>query len=131
MRSGPIRARAAAGGHVVLAEVHAVRAAGRDEVRAVVEDEQRAVRVRSRAERRGRGHEPVVVQALVAQLDDVDAPAQRRREQRRQPRAPVARVADEVQPAGGDAVARGHASTQSSRRAALACGGNTGARTTG
>ena len=51
---------------------------------------------------RGRD-EPVVVERLVAQLDHVDAAAQRGVEERAR-----AGVADQVQAGGGDALARAH-----------------------
>ena len=54
----------------------AVGAARLDEIRPVVEDEERAVLRARRAERLGGGDERVVVELLVAQLDDVDAAAQ-------------------------------------------------------
>jgi hypothetical protein len=62
--------------------VDAVGAAGFNEIRAVVEDEERAV-VLARSPERLRRHDEVFVdQRLVAQLDDVDATAQRSVEQR-------------------------------------------------
>ena len=64
-------------GDVVLADVDAVGAGGRGQVRAVVDDEQRAVLVADRPHL-GRGGEQLVVgRRLVAQLHDVDTPAQR------------------------------------------------------
>ena len=88
---------------VVLADVDAVGAARLHQVGPVVEHEQRAVRVGGGAElARGR-HEPVVGERLVAQLDHVDAAADRRREE-----LPRPRVADEVQLGAGDPLARGH-----------------------
>jgi len=56
--------------------VHAVGAARLDQVGAVVEDEQRAVA----AEGLGGVHQPVVVERLVAQLDQIDAAANRGRD---------------------------------------------------
>ena len=84
---------------VVLAQVDAVGAAGRDELGAVVEDEQRARGVGRLAERARGLDESGVVERLVTELDDVDATAQRRGQ-------PVARpgVADEVEPGGVEAV---------------------------
>ena len=78
---------------VVLADVHAVGAGGRDEVGAVVEDEQRAGGVAAlRGRHGGRGEQLVVGGVLVAQLDDVDAAAQRgARARRRSGRPPGAR----------------------------------------
>ncbi len=58
IRSGPTAARAAAGERVVLADVDAVGAARLDQIRPVVEDEER-VRV---AEGLGGGDDPVVVE---------------------------------------------------------------------
>ena len=91
----PVRADRRArlrGRAVVLADVHAVGVARLHEVGAVVEDEQRAVRVGGGAERLRRLDQPVVGERLVAQLDQVGAAAQRGVEERAR-----ARVADEVQ----------------------------------
>ena len=55
-----------------------VRTARLDEIRPVVEDEERAVLIARRSERLGRRNERVVVERLVAQLDDVHAAPQRR-----------------------------------------------------
>jgi hypothetical protein len=97
--------RARGGGRaVVLADVHAVGGARVDEVGAVVEDEQRAVRVGGGAEVARGGDQPFVVERLVAQLDHVGATAQRRVEER-----PRAGVADEVEAGPRQAFARGHA----------------------
>ena len=79
MRSGPTAARAARRRVVVLADVHAVGAARLDEVGAVVEDEQRAVLVGGGAEHRRGLDQPVVVERLVAQLDQVGAARAARR----------------------------------------------------
>src|SRR5205085_9254767 len=67
---------------VALTDVHAVRAAGPDEVRPVVEDEERAVPLAGAPERLGGGDELVVGQSLRAQLHDVDPAVERRVEQR-------------------------------------------------
>ena len=83
--------------------MHAVGAARGDEIRPVVEDEQRPVGVGRRAEGRGRGDQAVVAEPLVAQLDHVHAPAQRRLEERLR-----TRVADEIEAGAGDALSRGH-----------------------
>ena len=70
-------------GHVVLADVDAVGAAGADEVGAVVEDEERAV---PRRRRRGRARAASISASsssvLVAELDDAGAPAERGVEER-------------------------------------------------
>jgi hypothetical protein len=58
----------------------AVGAARLDEIGPVVEDEQRAVFLARRPERSCCGNERVVVELLVAELDDVDPAAQRRLE---------------------------------------------------
>ena len=78
---------------VVLAHVDAVGLARRDEVGPVVEDEQRAVSVARFTEVAGCGDEPVVVEALVAKLDDVHAPGQGSVQEARR-----AGVAHEVEP---------------------------------
>ena len=77
---GADESRAPRDRHVVLADVHAVGAAGEREVGPVVHDEQRAVLV---AQRRA-AHAPARTSSssrrvLVAQLHDVHAAAQRRR----------------------------------------------------
>ena len=86
------RPRASRGG-VVLADVHAVGARGRGEVRAVVEDEQRAVLVRRAAELGRRGEHHTVAGVLLAQLHDVGSAGQCRV----QARGAEGRIADEVQ----------------------------------
>ena len=101
---GPDQRARRGGRAVVLADVHAVGGAGLHEVGAVVEDEQRAVRVGGGAERARGGDQPVVVERLVAQLDEVGATAQRGVEER-----PRAGVADEVEAGVRQAFARGHA----------------------
>ena len=50
----------------------AVGLARLDEIRAVVEDEERAVRLAGRSERLGCGDERVVTEFLVSELDNVD-----------------------------------------------------------
>jgi hypothetical protein len=83
--------------------VDAVGAARVDEVRPVVEDEERAGGVGGRPElARGRDQR-VVAERLVAQLDQVHPAAQRRVEQR-----PGAGVAHEVQARRGDPLAGAH-----------------------
>ena len=90
--------RARLGGRlVVLADVHSVGAARVHEVGAVVEDEQRPALAGGAAERRRRLDQLLAAEVLVAELDDVDAAAQRRREQGRRVLAVGARLADEVQ----------------------------------
>jgi hypothetical protein len=91
------------GRRVVLADVHAVGAARRDEVRPVVEQEQRAVLVGRGAELARGLDEAVVAEGLVAQLDEIDAAAQRRAQPLARPR-----VADQIQPGGREALARAH-----------------------
>ena len=66
--------------HVAAADVNAVGAARLDEIRPVVEDEERAVLHARGSERLGGGDERVVVELLVAELDDVDPATQRRLE---------------------------------------------------
>ena len=88
---------------VVLADVHAVGRAGVHEIRPIVEDEQRAVGVGRLAERAARGDQPVVGEGLVAQLDDVDATAQRGVQERGR-----SRVADQVQTGLTQALAACH-----------------------
>jgi hypothetical protein len=100
--------RARRGGRVVvLADVHAVGAACLDQTGPVVEHEQRA----GLAERGGRAHQPVVVERLVAQLDDVDAAAHRRLDPRPWPGG-----ADEVQAGRGQALAGRHAPGDTMKR---------------
>ena len=102
-RGLPDRGARAGGRAVVLADVHAVGRARGDEVGPVVEHEQRAAGVGGRAELARGGDEPVVVERLVAQLDHVDAAADRGGEELARPG-----VADEVQPGAGDPLAWGH-----------------------
>jgi hypothetical protein len=78
--------------------VHPVGAARLDEVGAVVEDEERAVRLACRAERPGRGDERLVRERLVAELDDVDLTTQGRVEQRTWILAMRTGLEDEVEP---------------------------------
>ena len=79
-RSGPARQRAGLRRRlVVLADVDAVGAARLDQVGPVVEDEQRVVAAERAAPR---STSAVVVEGLVAQLDQVDAAAHRRRDPR-------------------------------------------------
>ena len=82
---------------VVLADVHAVGAGRGDEVGPIVEDEQRASDLAPLARDGGSGEDLLVGRVLAAQLEDVDAAAQRGREHGLQ-RAPAGRgVADQVQ----------------------------------
>jgi hypothetical protein len=76
----------------------AVGAACLDEVGAVVEDEERAVRLACRAERLGRGDQRLVRERLVAELDDVDPTTQGRVEQRTWILAMRTGLEDEVEP---------------------------------
>ena len=75
----------------------AVRPALLDEIRPVVQDEERAVRLARTTERVGRAHELVVGKLFIAQLDDVDAAAKRRVEQRRGIVAVGARLEHEIE----------------------------------
>ncbi len=88
---------------VLLADVDAVGAGSDREVRAVVEHEQRAGRVAQRARLRRSGEQLVVAGRLVAQLEDVDAAAQRGLEHLGQRPAARSPVADEVQARGAQA----------------------------
>ena len=114
-RSGPARprARAIAGGSSswptwTPSAPHASTRSG-----PVVEDEERVVA----GERARRLDEPVVVERLVAQLDQVDAAAHRGRDP-----VPRAGGADEVQAGGGEALSWRHPSGDTMKRQ------NTGAR---
>ena len=69
-------------GHVVLAEVDAVGVADAGEVGIVVDDEEGAVGVAEAAEGAGRAGDRVLVELLLAELDDVGAAGQRRLQQR-------------------------------------------------
>src|SRR5204862_6587082 len=102
-RVGADRRTRLGGRGVLLPDVHAVGAARRDEIGPVVEDEQRAALVGGGPELARRGDQALVVERLVAQLDDVDAAADRCGEELARPG-----VADEVQPSAGDPFARGH-----------------------
>ena len=94
-------------GHVVLPDVDAVGAAVLDEVGAVVEDEQRVMRVRRGAERlRHRDQFLRAAGCLLAQLDDPGAAAERRVEQRFQAARRWQPVAHEIQPRGAQAFVR-------------------------
>ena len=70
-------------GAVVLADVNAVGAGLQRQVGAVVEDEQRSSGRAELARDRCVGQQLCRLRALVAQLEDVDAAAQRRRAARR------------------------------------------------
>ena len=89
--------------HVAAADVNAVRTARLDEIRPVVEDEERAVLHARGSERLGSGDECVVVERLVAQLHDVHAAPQRRFED-----ASVIAGEDEVEAGAGQSVAHEH-----------------------
>jgi hypothetical protein len=80
--------------------MNAVGAARLDEFRPVVEDEQRAVLLARLPEGLGHADECLVVEVLVAQLDDVDAAAQGWVQQRTR-----ARVEDEVEAGARQALA--------------------------
>ena len=60
---------------IALSDVHAVGPAALDEIRAVIQDEERAMLVAGPPERRRRGDDLIVRELLVAQLDDVDPAA--------------------------------------------------------
>ncbi len=92
-------------GAVVLAEVHPVGVAGAGKVGVVVDDEQGAVGVAEAAEGRGGALDLRPPQLLLAQLDDVDAAAQRRPQQRFGVLAAGSRVADEIEAGGAQALA--------------------------
>jgi hypothetical protein len=85
----------------------AVCSAGLDEIRAVVEDEERTMLVAGGAERFGRGDQRSVVELLVTELDDVDPTAQGRRKQRKGIVAVRTSFEDEVQAATLEAPATG------------------------
>ena len=97
--------------HVALAHVDAVGAARLDEIRPVVEDEERAVGVAGATERRRGRDELVVRQLLVPELDDVDAAAERRVEQRVGVAPVRARLEDEIEPRPGETPRRAGPST--------------------
>ena len=83
---------------VILADMCAVGPAGGDQVGPVVEDEQRAVLPRSPPKRSRQLDQPLVASLLLlAHLDDVDAAAKRRVEQRPRVRAAGTGLADEVE----------------------------------
>jgi len=93
----PSRPRARRGGlHVVLPDMAAVGAGLPDELGVVVEDQQRAGLVAQPARDRGRGEQLVAAGLLVAQLHDVDARGERRREHVGERATAGAPVADEV-----------------------------------
>src|SRR5512133_2811707 len=101
--------------HVVLADVHAVRAAGGREVGAVVEQEERAGGLAQRARGRGGVQQLVVGGVLVAQLEEVDAAGQRALEGALHPAA----VGDEVQAGIAQACSTVHAHSLASPRATI------------
>jgi hypothetical protein len=92
-----------------LADVHAVGAAPFDEIRAVVQDEERAVVVTGAPERCGRDDEILVGEILVAKLDDVDAAAQRCVEQIGGILPVRAPLEHEIEPRAGEPCASGGA----------------------
>jgi hypothetical protein len=91
--------------HVVLSQVHAVGIARPGEIRVVVDDEQGAVGVAEAAEGLRRAFDLVPAQRLLAQLDDVDAAAQRRPQQRFGLLPARQRLADEVEAGGAQPLA--------------------------
>ena len=83
---------------VLLADVDAVGAAGLDQLRVVVDEEQGAVLVRGAPERLGQGNDLVgAPRRLLAQLDHVHAAAERRSQQRLRVAGARAAFADEVE----------------------------------
>ena len=93
-------------GRVVLAHVDAVRAARLDQLRVVVEEEQRAVLVRGAAERLGQRDDLLgAARGLLAELDQVDAAAQRRVEQGLRVAIAGPSLADEVEAGAGEPLA--------------------------
>src|SRR6185312_4401244 len=88
---------------IASSDVDAVRVARLGEIRSVVEDEERAVLFARRPERRGRLDQPLVVELLVAELDDVDAAAQRGVEQRTRVVPVRPRLENEVEPRAREA----------------------------
>ena len=117
MRSGPTAARATSRRVVVLADVDAVGAARLDQVRPVVEDEERVVADEGAARA---ATNPSSSRRLVAQLDQVHAAAHGGRDP-----VPRQRGADEVQAGGGEALAWRHPSGDTMNAQ------NTGARRSG
>jgi hypothetical protein len=75
----------------------AVGTARRDEIRPVVEHEERVVCVARGTKRRGRCDERIVVQVLVAELHDVDTSTQGRIQQRARILTVRSRLEDEVE----------------------------------
>jgi hypothetical protein len=75
--------------------VHAVGRARLDQIRPVVQPEERAVLVAQPPEDGGRAHELVIARRLVAELDHVHPAGERRREQLLEARP---HIGDEVQP---------------------------------
>ena len=82
---------------VVLADVHAVRVRGRGEIRAVVDEEQRARRLAEPLRLLGRREQLVVARRLVPKLEQVDPAGERRGQDVRQRTTAGSAVADEVQ----------------------------------
>ena len=96
-------------------DVDAVGTARLDEVRPVVEHEERLVLLAGRTERLGSCHERIVVELLIPQLDDVHAASQRGLED-----VSVASSEDEVQAGAREALATSRAIHAAERRASLA-----------
>ena len=90
---------------VVLAEVDAVGVTGAGQVGVVVDDEEGAVGVADAAEVRGGPLDLRPSQLLLAQLEDIDAAAERRTHHRFGVPAAGAGVADEVEACGPQALA--------------------------
>jgi hypothetical protein len=82
--------------------VDPVGGAGGDQVGPVVEQKKGIVTVGCGAKAGGRAHQQLVVAALVAKLDQIDAAGERRLEQRSGILTTRARLADEVKTASGE-----------------------------
>jgi hypothetical protein len=78
------------------------------------------------AERLGRGHELLVAELLVAELDDVDAAAERRVEQGGGFLAVGARLEDEIETGAREALATGRAVHGSEANGSLTSGSRAG-----
>ena len=103
--SGPSSSRAAATEASSCADVDPVGVAGARQVGVVVDDEEGAVGVGDAAVGVGGAFDLRPPELLLAQLDDVDAAAERRPQQRFQVAAAGARVADEVEAGGAQPLA--------------------------
>jgi hypothetical protein len=87
------------------ADVDAVGVAGPGQLGVVVDDEQGVVGVADAAVGRGGAFDLGPRELLLAQLDDVDAAAERRQQQRFRVLAVGAGIADEVEPGGAQPLA--------------------------